>query len=136
MAAELPRYDSDTVCRSYSHTRKRGGNIHYQEFKNMKQILQHLKRTTKELAEVPCPQVGRGQVLIQTKASLISAGTEKMLIEFSEGNFTQKAWLQPDRIKQVLDKNKLHMDPYRRKPTINEAMRKPKKKTIFTRVLG
>jgi len=37
-----------------------------------------------ELAEVPCLQVGKGQVLIQTKASLISAGTEKMLVEFSK----------------------------------------------------
>ena len=44
-----------------------------------------------ELAEVPCPQVGKGQVLIQTKASLISAGTEKMLIEFSNANLIQKA---------------------------------------------
>jgi len=61
---------------------------------------------------VSCPQVGRGQVLIQTKASLISAGTKKILIEFSEGNFTQKARLQPDKIKQVLDKNKLYMHPY------------------------
>jgi len=59
-----------------------------------------------ELAEVPCPQVGKGQVLIQTKASLISAGTEKMLVEFSKANLIQKARQQPDKVKQVLDKMK------------------------------
>ncbi len=44
-----------------------------------------------EIAEVPCPQVGKGQVLIQTKASLVSAGTEKMLVEFSKANLISKA---------------------------------------------
>jgi len=57
-----------------------------------------------ELAEVPCPQVGSGQVLIQTRASLISAGTERMLVEFSKANLLQKASQQPDKVKQVLDK--------------------------------
>ena len=56
----------------------------------MKQILQNLKTGEMELAEVPCPQAMPGQVLIQTKTSLISAGTEKMLIEFSKGNLIQK----------------------------------------------
>ena len=58
---------------------------------SIKQIIQHLKTGQMKLAEVPCPQVGKGQVLIQTKASLISAGTEKMLIEFSNANLIQKA---------------------------------------------
>src|SRR5690606_26059738 len=57
-----------------------------------------------ELAEVPCPPVGRGQVLIQTRASLISAGTERMLVEFSQANLIQKARQQPDKVRQVLDK--------------------------------
>ncbi|WP_205848027.1 bi-domain-containing oxidoreductase [Anaerohalosphaera lusitana] len=59
-----------------------------------------------EIAEVPCPQVGAGQVLIQTRASLISAGTERMLVEFSQANLIQKARQQPDKVKQVLDKMK------------------------------
>ncbi|MFZ2654918.1 MAG: bi-domain-containing oxidoreductase [Victivallales bacterium] len=70
----------------------------------MKQILQHLKTGQMELADVPCPQVGSGQVLIQTRASLISAGTERMLVEFSKANLLQKARQQPDKVKQVLDK--------------------------------
>lgn len=59
-----------------------------------------------ELADVPCPQVGKGQVLVQTKAFLISAGTEKMLVEFSKANLLSKARQQPDKVKQVLDKMK------------------------------
>jgi len=59
-----------------------------------------------EVAEVPCPIVGRGQILIQSRASLISAGTERMLVEFSQANLLQKARQQPDRVKQVLAKMK------------------------------
>ena len=70
----------------------------------MKQILQHLKTGRIEVAEVPCPSVSRGQILIRTSRSLISAGTERMLIEFGKGNLIQKARSQPDKVKQVLDK--------------------------------
>ena len=59
-----------------------------------------------EIATVPCPQVDSGQVLIQTRASLISAGTERMLVEFSKANLIQKARQQPDKVKQVFDKMK------------------------------
>ncbi len=47
----------------------------------VKQILQSLKSGATELANVPCPRVGAGQVLIRTRASLVSAGTERMLVE-------------------------------------------------------
>jgi len=70
----------------------------------MNQILQNLKTGEMSLASVPCPSVGRGQVLIQTSRSLISAGTERMLVEFSKGNLLHKARSQPERVKQVLDK--------------------------------
>jgi predicted dehydrogenase/Zn-dependent alcohol dehydrogenase len=59
-----------------------------------------------ELAELPCPKPGRGQILIQTRATLISAGTERMLVEFSQASLIQKARQQPDKVKQVLDKMK------------------------------
>ena len=72
----------------------------------MKQILQHLKTGEMELAELPCPRPGSGQVLIRTHASVISAGTERMLVEFSKANLIQKARQQPDKVKQVLDKMK------------------------------
>ncbi len=70
----------------------------------MKQILQHLRSGEMELAEVPAPRPGRGDVLVQTHRSLISAGTERMLVEFSQANLVSKARQQPEKVKQVLDK--------------------------------
>ena len=72
----------------------------------MKQVFQHLKTGEMEVANLPCPQVENGQVLIQTHASLISAGTERMLVEFSKANLIGKARQQPEKVKQVLDKIK------------------------------
>ena len=50
----------------------------------MKQVLQCLKDGTTQLAEVPAPSAWSGQLLIHTTASLVSAGTERMLVEFGE----------------------------------------------------
>ncbi|QVL50073.1 MAG: bi-domain-containing oxidoreductase [Thiocapsa sp.] len=72
----------------------------------MKQILQNLKDGSTELAEVPCPRVGRGAVLIRTTRSLISAGTERMLVDFGKANPLEKARQQPDKVRQVLEKVK------------------------------
>ncbi|MBN1515447.1 bi-domain-containing oxidoreductase [Candidatus Sumerlaeota bacterium] len=72
----------------------------------MKQILQHLKTGKMEIAELPSPTAGRGEALIQSRASLISSGTERMLVEFSQASLIQKARQQPDKVKQVLDKIK------------------------------
>ena len=72
----------------------------------MKQILQNLKDGRTELAEVPCPRVGRGALLIRTTHSLISAGTERMLVDFGKANPLEKARQQPDKVRQVLEKVK------------------------------
>jgi predicted dehydrogenase/threonine dehydrogenase-like Zn-dependent dehydrogenase len=72
----------------------------------VKQILQNLQSGQTTIAELPAPRPGRGQILVQTRTSLISAGTERMLVEFSKGNLIQKARSQPDKVKQVLDKIK------------------------------
>ncbi|MDT8858157.1 bi-domain-containing oxidoreductase [Paracoccaceae bacterium Fryx2] len=70
----------------------------------MKQLLQSLKDGTTTVAEVPAPLCGGGQVLMQTSISLVSAGTERMLVAFGKGNLIQKARSQPDKVKQVLEK--------------------------------
>jgi threonine dehydrogenase-like Zn-dependent dehydrogenase len=70
----------------------------------MKQILQSFKTGITEIAELPAPKVKRGQVLIQTSRSLVSLGTEKMLVEFGKASLIQKARQQPDKVKMVLDK--------------------------------
>ena len=72
----------------------------------MKQIIQSFKTGDTILEEVPAPEVGKGQILIQTTCSLVSLGTEKMLIEFGKASLIQKARQQPDRVKMVLDKIK------------------------------
>lgn len=70
----------------------------------MKQVLQNLGTGELTLADVPCPEVGRGQVLIQTRKSLISAGTERMLLEFGKAGWVERARQQPDKVREVLDK--------------------------------
>lgn len=70
----------------------------------MKQIIQSFKTGHTELEEVPAPIVGRGTLLIQTTYSLVSLGTERMLVEFGKSNLIAKARQQPDKVKQVLDK--------------------------------
>lgn len=70
----------------------------------MKQILQNLGNGDTELAEVPVPLCRPGHVLIQTRASVVSIGTERMLVEFGKANFLEKARQQPDKVRQVLEK--------------------------------
>ena len=72
----------------------------------MKQIIQDLKSGSTLLEEVPVPQVKPGYVLIQTTRTLVSLGTERMLVEFGKANLIDKARQQPDKVKQVLDKIK------------------------------
>lgn len=70
----------------------------------MKQIIQDLKSGQTILEEVPVPHVKTGYVLIRTTRSLVSLGTERMLVEFGKANIIDKARQQPDKVKQVLDK--------------------------------
>ena len=86
----------------------------------MKQVLQHLRTGELELAEVPAPVVRPGAVLIRTRASLISPGTERMLVEFSQASLLQKARQQPERVQQVLDK--IRADGFL--PTLEAVFRK------------
>lgn len=70
----------------------------------MKQVLQDLKKGVTEVAEVPCPRAGRGQLLVRTRCSLVSAGTERMLVDFGKAGLIDKARQQPDKVRMVLDK--------------------------------
>jgi len=72
----------------------------------MKQLLQNLGNGETRTSDVPTPQVSKGQVLIQTHVSLISAGTERMLVGFGKANLIDKARQQPDKVREVLDKVK------------------------------
>ena len=56
------------------------------------------------VADVPAPSVRPGMGLVQTAASLVSAGTERMVVEFGKKNLVEKARSRPDLVRQVLDK--------------------------------
>ena len=70
----------------------------------MKKVLQDLKSGATELFVVPVPSLGPGDLRIATRCSLISAGTERTLVEFGQSSLIAKARSQPDRVHQVLDK--------------------------------
>lgn len=70
----------------------------------MKQIIQHLNNGETALVEVPVPMVKEGHVLIRSVFSLVSKGTESMLIGFGKANWLNKARQQPQQVKAVLDK--------------------------------
>lgn len=70
----------------------------------MKQIFQSLKTGAISIENVPIPMQQKGQLLIATRKTLVSAGTERMMLDFGKGNWIQKARQQPDKVKMVLDK--------------------------------
>ena len=72
----------------------------------MKQIIQDLKDGKTILEDVPVPQIKSGHILLKTSRTLVSLGTERMLVDFGKANFIDKARQQPDKVMQVLDKVK------------------------------
>ena len=86
----------------------------------MKQIIQSLKTGSTEVTEVPVPNVSSGSLLIKTSKTLVSAGTERMLVEFSKAGWIKKARQQPDKVKTVL--NKISTDGL--KPTLEAVFNK------------
>jgi len=72
----------------------------------MKQILQNLSNGDTLLTEIPVPCPGHGQVLIRSERSLVSVGTERMLVAFGRANLLDKARQQPSRVVEVLAKIK------------------------------
>ena len=70
----------------------------------MKQLLQNLGNGATKVADIPSPRAGASQLLIQTSVTLVSAGTERMLIEFAKANWLDKARKQPDKVRMVMEK--------------------------------
>ncbi len=86
----------------------------------MKQIVQDLKSGNTILEEVPVPEVRRGCVLIRTHRTLVSLGTERMLVEFGKAGWINKARQQPEKVLQVIQKIKTDG----LKPTMDTVFRK------------
>src|SRR6056297_1478278 len=72
----------------------------------MKQIIQNYKGGDVKVEEVPGPEVRPNGVLVKNVKSLISAGTEKMMIDLAQSSMMGKAKKRPDLVKQVLNKVK------------------------------
>src|SRR5512138_1171793 len=70
----------------------------------MKQLLQNVKTGKSVVEDVPVPTPREGQALVKVEASLVSAGTERMVVEFAEKSLVGKARSRPDLVKQVLEK--------------------------------
>ena len=70
----------------------------------MKQVLQNMGNGQTLLLDVPAPRLDAGCVLIQTRSTLISAGTERMLVDFGRASMIDKARQQPEKVRMVLDK--------------------------------
>lgn len=73
----------------------------------MKQILQDLRNGDTSLVDIPAPKIKKGYIIVKSSCSLVSKGTEKMLIDFGNSNILQKALSQPEKVKQVFEKIKL-----------------------------
>lgn len=72
----------------------------------MKQILQDLAKGSTYVTQSPTPNIARGQLIINTHTTLISAGTERMLVGFGKASYIEKARQQPEKVKMVLNKVK------------------------------
>ena len=70
----------------------------------MQKVFQNFKTGNIEIIEAPIPNVNDNDVLIHSSLSLISSGTEKMLIDFGKSNMISKAINQPEKVREVIDK--------------------------------
>jgi len=72
----------------------------------MKQLLQNMKTGETQVTDVPVPRPGQNTALVRTAASLVSAGTERMVVAFAKRGLIGKAQSRPDLVRQVLNKAK------------------------------
>lgn len=70
----------------------------------MRQIVQHMGQGLTEIVEAPAPSLQSGSLIITSTVTLISAGTERMLVDFGKANVIDKARQQPEKVKMVLAK--------------------------------
>lgn len=70
----------------------------------MKQILQDMATGATKISQAPAPKVSDHKLIINTRVSLISSGTERMLVGFGKASYLEKARQQPDKVKMVLEK--------------------------------
>lgn len=72
----------------------------------MKQLVQHLRTGDAQILDVPAPRPGPNDLIVRNRASVISSGTERMVVEFSRQGLLSKARSRPDLARQVMDRVK------------------------------
>ena len=70
----------------------------------MKQVLNNMKDGGLIIVETPVPKTSKSSIRIKSTRSLISTGTERMLVDFGKASYINKAKQQPEKVKQVLSK--------------------------------
>lgn len=70
----------------------------------MNQIIQSYRSGELWLADVPAPGVRSGGAVVRSAVSLVSAGTERMIIELAKKSLLGKAKARPDLVKKVIAK--------------------------------
>lgn len=70
----------------------------------MKQVVQNIRSGVTSVKDVPAPVTGDRDVLVQVCASLVSAGTERYVVDLAKSSLVQKALKRPDHVKRVLQK--------------------------------
>jgi predicted dehydrogenase len=72
----------------------------------MKQVVQNYHGGKLRLVDVPVPLCPSDKILVKNRASLISIGTERSVIELGEKSLLGKAIARPDLVKQFVSKVK------------------------------
>ena len=72
----------------------------------MKQKIQSYKSGVMTIEESPVSQVVAGAVLVETLASLVSAGTEKVFLDLARKSLAGREANRPDLVRKVIDKAK------------------------------
>ncbi|QJD72181.1 bi-domain-containing oxidoreductase [Marinobacterium sp. LSUCC0821] len=70
----------------------------------MRQVIQNLSTGETEVIHSPSPVITPNSIIVSSRVSLISAGTERMLVGFGKASYLEKAYQQPDKVKMVLEK--------------------------------
>ncbi len=70
----------------------------------MKQVIQNYRTGTLEVVEVPAQRVRPGTILVRNFCSLLSAGTERMVVDVARKSLVRKALARPDLVRQVIEK--------------------------------
>jgi polar amino acid transport system substrate-binding protein len=86
----------------------------------VKQVVQSYRTGELKVADVPAPRAGSGSLLVATRRSLISSGTEKQLMDLAKASLAGKAMARPDLVRRVVR----NMQRDGLKPTIEKVLAK------------